>query len=163
MTAWLKKASLRLRLFFKSIRFRLTLWTAAILVVILLAFSIFVYYRQTQYLLVDRRAQLQEQAQQLSPLYRYVGMAEPGLPGAQIPDFTSVGSQVLPAGESLVFIVPNGSTLQKIGGISDGAIQTLLQLWVNAGQTPDPLTYESSPVGLASLNLQNRILGHNCD
>ena len=158
MTAWLKKASLRLRLFFKSIRFRLTLWTAAILVVILLAFSIFVYYRQTQYLLVDRRAQLQEQAQQLSPLYRYVGMAEPGLPGAQIPDFTSVGSQVLPAGESLVFIVPNGSTLQKIGGISDGAIQTLLQLWVNAGQTPDPLTYESSPVGLASLNLQNRIL-----
>jgi signal transduction histidine kinase len=108
--------------------------------------------------LIDARIQLQEQAQQLSPLYRYVGMAEPGLPSAQIPDFTSVGSQVLPPGESLVFIVPDGSTLQKIGGISDSAIQTLLQAWENAGQTPDPLTYVSSPVGLGSLNLHNRIL-----
>jgi signal transduction histidine kinase len=158
MTAWLKKTTLRLRLFLKSIRFRLTLWTAAILVVILLAFSIFVYYRQAQYLMIDARIQLQEQAQQLSPLYRYVGMAEPGVTGSPLPDFTSLSSQVLSPGESLVFIVPGGSTLQKIGTISDGAVQTLLRAWVNAGQSSAPLTYESSPVGLASLNLQNRIL-----
>ena len=72
----------RLRTFIKSIRFRLTLWTAAILVVILFAFSIFVYYRQAQYLTIDARIQLQEQAQRLAPLYRYVGMAEPGLAAA---------------------------------------------------------------------------------
>ena len=76
MTAWLKKARIRLRLFFKSIRFRLTLWTAAILVVILLVFSIFVYYRQAQYLTIDTRIQLQEQAQRLSPLYRFAGLVK---------------------------------------------------------------------------------------
>ena len=148
----------RLRTFLKSIRFRLTLWTAAILVVILFVFSIFVYYRQAQYLMIDARIQLQEQTQSLAPLYRYVGMAEPGLPAAQLPDFTSMNSQVFPAGETMAFIGTNGSTLQKVGGISDGTIQLLLQAWQASGRSPDPVTYLSAPKGLAGLSLRNQTL-----
>jgi signal transduction histidine kinase len=151
--------SQRLRSFFKSIRFRLTLWTAAILVVILLVFSIFVYYRQAQYLTIDARIQLQEQAQRLAPLYRYAGLAEPGLPAAQLPDFSAMNSQVFPPGETMAFIGMDGSTQQKIGGISDSIIQQLLQAWQTTGQSPDPVTYIATPKsGLARLNLKNQTL-----
>jgi len=161
MTVRVEKPTLsrRLRTFFKSIRFRLTLWTAAILVVILLVFSSFVYYRQAQYLTIDARGQLQEQAQRLAPLYRYAGLAEPGLPAAQLPDFSAMNSQVFPPGETMAFIGMDGSTQQKIGGISDSIIQQLLQAWQTTGQSPDPVTYISTPKsGLARLNLKNQTI-----
>ncbi len=160
MTARVEKSRLlvRLRTFFKSIRFRLTLWTAAVVVVILLVFSTFVYYRQAQYLTIDVRIQLQELAQRLTPLYRYVGLAEPGLPAAQLPDFTSTNTQVFPAGETMAFIGMDGSTLQKVGGISDSTIHLLLQAWQASGRSPDPVTYIATPQGLAGLNLKNQTL-----
>jgi signal transduction histidine kinase len=160
MTPQVEKAKRRLplRVFFKSIRFRLTLWTAAILVVILLVFSIFVYYRQTQYLLIDARVQLQDQAQRLAPLYRYVGLVGPGLASSQLPDFTAMNSQVFPPGESMAFIGMDGSTRQKVGAISDAAIQQLLQAWQSSGQSLEAVSYVFVPKGLAGLNLRNQTL-----
>ena len=158
MTAWLKKATLRVRMFFKSIRFRLTLWSVAILVVILLVFSIIVYYRQAQYLTIDARIQLQEQAQSLAPLYRYAGMVEPGLASAQLPDPATLNSGVLSANESLTVIGADGSTIQRVGTISDSTLQQLLKAWQTSARPPEPLTFESSASGLASLNLQKRTL-----
>jgi len=145
-------------LFFKSIRFRLTLWTAAILAVILVVFSIFVYYRQAQYLTIDARVLLQEQAQRLAPLYHSGGPDVAGRVVVQMPDFSTMSTQVFPAGEMMAFIGPDGTTLQKVGGISDGAIQPLLQAWQSSGQSPDPHTYLSAPKGLAGLSLKNQTL-----
>ena len=127
MTAWLKNAGHRLGLFFKSIRFRLTLWTAAILVVILLAFIIFVYYRQEQFLIIDARIQLQEQAQRLTPLYHNAGLPEPGQPAAPLPDPAMLSSGMLSADETLTVLGPDGELLQSVGTISDGVLKPLLQ------------------------------------
>jgi len=100
MTTWLKKARMHLRLFFKSIRFRLTLWSTAILVVILLVFSIFVYYRQAQYLLVDTRVQLLDQAQRLASLYHLTNQAGTGPVSSQLPDLTTLNSGILSGSEA---------------------------------------------------------------
>jgi signal transduction histidine kinase len=158
MTTWLKKARMHLRLFFKSIRFRLTLWSTAILVVILLVFSIFVYYRQAQYLLVDTRVQLLDQAQRLAPLYHLADQAGTGPASSQLPDLTMLNSGMLSGSEALAVIGANGSTIQKLGGISDNLIHQLMQTWQTSGQFPGAVTYISSSGGLPGLHLGNQTL-----
>ena len=158
MTDWVKKVRMHLRLFFKSIRFRLTLWSTAILVVILLVFSIFVYYRQAQYLQVDMRVQLLDQAQRLAPLYHLTGQAGTGPVSSQLPDFTTLNSGMFSSSEALAVIGANGSTIQKVGGISDNLIHQLIQAWQTSGQFPGAVTYVSSSGGLPGLNLENQTL-----
>ena len=59
MWARFKTAGRGLRFLFQSIRFRLTLWSVAVLAVILLAFSLFVYSRQFYDLKNEVRAELE--------------------------------------------------------------------------------------------------------
>ena len=66
------KASSRLGRLIHSIRFRITLWFVAILAAILGAFSIFIYFRQTEVLRAETSSRLIAQQSQLGNYYRAV-------------------------------------------------------------------------------------------
>ncbi len=143
---WLVKLVKRLWLFFHSIRIRLTLWTVAILTVILAGFSIFIYTRQVTELRTIAQAQLQSQSQQLIVLYRLAGLFNPQAGPFQLPDLSGQGNLMLPDKEMLALIGSDGQTLQKAGGISDDIISQISQAWQKINQAGPPATYSAAEV-----------------
>jgi heavy metal sensor kinase len=128
--------------FIHSIRFRLTLWTAAVLTVILFVFCVFIYTRQAYDMQLHMQAQLQLKSQQLASIYRLVGVnsdddsSEPILPG-------SIQSGIPLAEYHLLAVVRStGQTVQKAGGIDDATLKTLVNSWQAAGQASSSLGYK---------------------
>ncbi len=130
----------RLREFTHSIRFRLTLWTVAILAVILLIFSIFVYTRTAYDLEIQAYTQLQSQSQQLGMLFH-----QP--PGGNSEEHTSPAGLQANSGiqlaeyQSLALVGADGQILQKVGTLEDATVDRLAQSWQNAGQPIQPVSY----------------------
>ena len=144
MKTWLRSAVKRIGIFLHSIRFRLTLWTVAIVSLILLAFSIFIYTRQTQDLQIVAQAQLQSQSQQLIVLYRLAGLFNPQMSPFQAPDLYGQGDLLLPDKEMLALVGPDGQTLQKAGGIGDSIISQISQAWQRVSQSSPTDTYTAT-------------------
>ena len=140
MQMWnrLKNAGRNLRLFFQSIRFRLTLWSVAVLAVILLAFSLFVYSRQMYDLQNEVQAELEYKTQQMLVIYRVLGVFVPGGedPSSQV--LIERQKEVLHSGDTLALIDSNGQLLQKIGQIDQDTIQQIIHSWQNANQDNRP-------------------------
>lgn len=120
--------------FIHSIRFRLTLWTAAVLTVILIVFCIFVYSRQAYDLQIHTQTQLQLKAQQLASIYRMAGFSQDD--DHPLPSGTSIQTGIALAEYHILAVVQgNGLTVQKIGSFEDATIETLVGLWQATGQT----------------------------
>src|SRR5512135_3384435 len=94
----------RLRILLKSIRFQLTLWAAATLAIILLAFSAFIYIRQAQSMVYETQSQLQIKSQQLEVFFRMSGPADADHP--QPPSLVSRQGVVLPENMVLAVVGP---------------------------------------------------------
>lgn len=120
----------RIRSFFHSIRFRLTLWYILILGVVLFLFSAFIYTRQVNDLKVIALNRLAYRSRQLVEMNR----DGPHLPG-DLP-FTNNGNSTITMGilqenEVLAIIDPQEQVLLKMGPINDsdvtGIIDTIQQ------------------------------------
>ncbi|MDD5369061.1 MAG: ATP-binding protein [Anaerolineaceae bacterium] len=124
--------------FFHSIRFRLTLWTVAILAVILVIFSGIIYYRQLQDLQIEAQNHLQLKYQQVQTLYRVAGLVDAEGDHFQPPDLTSNGFSALDAGEVLALIGPDGHLVQSAGEITNPSVTVLLADWQQASRDIPP-------------------------
>jgi signal transduction histidine kinase len=150
MLARLKYSSSRLRTFFNSIRFRLTLWSAGVLAIILVIFSLFVYSRQASDLQNAAQTELGFKAQQMILLYRMVGLFEQGGQTPDSADLIQREQEMLQKNDSLVVIGLDSQVFQKLGPINSTTIQQLVQSWRTTNQNDRPAAQIVS--GLISIN-----------
>ena len=124
-------------LFFHSIRFRLTLWTVAILAVLLLVFSAFVYTRQVSDLEGQARTRLALKVQQFQLLLH--GPIESNGSILQTPDFTQREQALLQTQDGMALVDTSGQVLQKLGSLDTNTITQLVQTWGSASQSGRPI------------------------
>lgn len=149
MLSWLKGAGRNLRLFFQSIRFRLTLWSVGVLAVILLVFSLFVYSRQFYDLQNEVRAELELKTQQMLLLYRVLGVFQQG--GESVSSLVVIERQkdVLQNTDVLALVDQEGKLLLETGPIDQDTVHNIAQSWQKALQSSRP------SAGIAIGNLTN--------
>jgi heavy metal sensor kinase len=114
-----------------SIRFRLVAWFTAILAVILLVFSAFIYYNQSRDLHADELRDMETKANGLTQLVR--GALRLGSDNITIP------KELLRESDVLVLMSPNGQVLASLGPISP---QQAIQI-VTAGLNLNPRAADS--------------------
>ncbi len=147
-----------------SVRFRLTLWFVAILVLVLAGFSAFIYTRQVQVLRSEAGLRLASLADRLS-LYYLTLLREVEHEG-EAPGTGIAGDQpLLQAGDVLALIGPQNQVLAQSAGFSDADLRAVLAAAQNgatvAYQLPgdggrrqealfsvSPLRYERDVIGL---------------
>jgi cytidylate kinase len=109
----------RLRRAIISIRTRLTLGSVAILALVLLAFSGFVYTRQARDLQGEAFGEVQNRFRQLEGLSRYAAHESEERGALTIPARYPDGTPLLQEGEELIVLSPQGQIVQKLGAMSD--------------------------------------------
>lgn len=124
-------------LFIHSIRFRLTLWTAAVLSIILVVFCVFIYTRQAYDLQMRSQTQLQIKAQQLAVLYRMAGIEKDDDDHILQADLSGLEEYHI-----LAVVEADGETVQKIGAIDETTVQSLAASWQAAGQSAVAVGYK---------------------
>lgn len=130
-----------LRTFFQSIRFRLTLWTVAILAVILAVFCAFVYTRQAYDLQLHTQAQLQIKSQQIEGVYRMALSVDSEGDHPAMPNLSGASGVILPDTATLAIVQSDGTTAQKIGAIDQATVQGLVQSWQSTSRIPGGVAY----------------------
>jgi heavy metal sensor kinase len=158
MLVWLWNRVGSIWVFVQSIRFRLTMWSTAILTVILLVFSFFVYYRQANDLQYESHNQLQIKSQQLVLLYQASGLFDPDRKRFQAPELMIKGSGLISGKEELALIASNGQTLQAVGGIQENTTTRLIQYWAQANRADVPLDILASQDLVSDSNQGNNYL-----
>ncbi len=158
MLKFIHRAWHTLRIFARSIRFRLTLWSVAILAIVLLAFSAFIYSRQVTDLRVESYDRLELMNHQLGPVYRFEALQILQL--QQLGGSTSVTLQppLLPDGDVLAFVGTSGSVVQKVGSISDQDVTAILQAWKNGGSNNTAFSSPLTSVAAAANSAQDNYL-----
>ncbi len=134
----------RARILTRSIRFRLALWFVAILALILLGFSAFIYTRQAREVGLETAARLEAKASQLEQYYRMNLMRSirrgDSMPAGSLPDDVPL----LQGNEVLVLLGPRGRLLLKLGPLSDAELVSLLQAWQQTNTGSTSFTYRLS-------------------
>lgn len=120
----------RFHRFLRSFRFRLTLYFVAILGVILVGFSVFLYTRQAQALRAETASQLASQSTQLVGYYSE-RLPMPSEPDANNPVGTVPRSNLplLQDTAVLVVVAQDGSVIQQLGELSAADLTAVLQSW----------------------------------
>ena len=141
MKSWLSRAGHTLRIFLSSIRFRLTLWSLAILALILLTFSVFVYTRQAQALQIFAQSQLEITYSQFQDLFHYAGVFDPE--GQHLPaaDLNQRESLLLGGNGVMALISPSGQTLQSQGGLDGVVINQAVETWQSGNRPNQALSF----------------------
>ena len=138
----------RLREFVQSIRFRLTLWTVAILAVILLVFCVFVYTRTAYDLEVQGYTQLQVQAQQLAMLFRAPPHSEQEEQTA--PTGLQANTSIsLSEHQNLAIVASSGEVVQRVGSLDDATIGQVVKSGGPPGQAFQRVPCTASGTGAA--------------
>src|SRR3974377_1733619 len=109
----------RLWRFRHSIRWRLTLWSVAILGLVLIVFSAFIVLTQLRVFRVEAENQLQVQGQRLASGYNL----ESNL--VRLPWFGAFSGALLPAHGLVLVVGGQGDIVQKIGAIDEADAQRL--------------------------------------
>lgn len=134
-----------------SIRFRLTLWTAAILAVILVSFSGFVYVRISRDLQADAQNRLEVKAQQMQLFLRVGGLLNPDREGS--PGATSVPIMpTLSTNQVLAIVNRDGSLQTSQGGITNQEISQLTSAWQQVAENMSVLPQGLFQVGSGGKN-----------
>ena len=115
----------RIGTFFRSIRFRLTLWYLVILAPVLILFSIFVYTRQRDDLVAAERGYALIKSRQLDGLYHALTVATPGSNVIEFPDISSWGTAIIQENEVLALINIQGQIVQKLGPIENSDLNQI--------------------------------------
>lgn len=120
----------RLQSLTTSIRFRLTLWFVAILALVLLVFSAFVYTRQARELRSETVNRLENKIQQIQSLDRF-SHREPFEGQITIPNISQDAGPILQQDEVLALTDTQGSVVQKYGPITTNDVNQLAQIGIS--------------------------------
>jgi signal transduction histidine kinase len=131
----------RIGTFFRSIRFRLTLWYLLILAIVLILFSGFVYTRQRNDLRAAALDRLALKSRQLDGLYHALIVANPGSNTITFPDISSSGTALIQENEVLALINGQGQTIQKLGPITNGDLSQIYAAISQTNSDADTFTY----------------------
>jgi heavy metal sensor kinase len=142
VTSTVQRGGRRLRRFTHGIRFRLTLWSVAILGLVLIVFSVFVVVTQAHVLEVEAQSQAQLQGQQL------VGYIDPATHQLTLPPLVSRRGLSLPSAGFLLIIDGHGTLVQQIGVLGNPDRQTLIDLVLKRQGSVDP---SDGPASLPSV------------
>lgn len=120
-------------LFFKSIRFRLTLWFVAVLGLILLAFSAFVYSMQAKQLNELAQTQLEAKARELEIFFQLAEHSEDERDVSQLSLLTSQGQPNIGEHNFLALTSAEGAVLGTAGEVDQSALNRLVKQWAQGG------------------------------
>jgi heavy metal sensor kinase len=134
----------RVMLLVQSIRFRITLWFTAILALVLLVFSIFVYYNQARDIGIDDLSRLEHKMTALEATI----LLSPN--GIMVPD------GVLQDTDVFVFLSSDGQVIASKGPLS---AQQVIQMVINAQQEQG--RYSGPTIGLGNHRPGNTISNSN--
>jgi signal transduction histidine kinase len=135
------------RLFFRvtivahTIRFRLALWFAAILGVVLISFSTFIYIRQAQDLRAQSISHLQSQVRKLEDYFRFSTRDAFEHNPIQFPSDPSNGDPLLQQGDVLAITGPDGDVLRNWGPITTNDIDQLAAIGFDQGVKNGTFSY----------------------
>lgn len=124
-----------------TIRFRLALWFVAILGLVLVSFSVFIYIRQSQELRAQSIARLQTQVRKLEDYFRYSNRESFEHNPIQFPSDPSNGEPLLQQGDVLAITGPNGEVLGNWGPITSNDINHLATIGFNQGVSAGTFSY----------------------
>ena len=159
MKSWLSRAGHAIHFILHSIRFRLTLWSLAILAVILLVFNLFVYTRQAQSLQLFAQSQLEITSQQMGDLFHYAGVFDSEGQHLSTADLDQRESLLLDGNTVMALVDASGQTLQSQGGIDGTAINQAIRVWQSANRPNQAASFNIEMAPAKSLIKQHyRIL-----
>ena len=129
----------RLSLFLHSIRFRLALWFALILGVVIILFSAFIYIRQVQDLRSAAQVRLELKEQRLRA-YSQMNNGEYFEEHAPLvfPTDPSSGESLLQEGDIMAFVSPDAKILQSWGPASSGVLNQLVDFGLSQTSREHP-------------------------
>jgi signal transduction histidine kinase len=135
-----------LRTLMHSIRFRLTVWFVAVLALVLVGFSTFIYTRQTREYALETSTRVVGKARQLETYYRYlIRQANEREHGDTLPPNAVQGQMpLLQDDDVLLLLDAKGQAIQALGPITTTDVSTLLQ---NAPKTVSAVSPNGSPRG----------------
>ena len=122
--------------FFRSVRFRLTLWYLALLAVIIGAFGLTVYYAQEHTLATQFDDLLRTRVQQIALTYNAttqqldVTTTEPQKPATT--GTISTMARGLNINEVGVLLAPDGHVLQNLGNLTPGSVNAIVSMALKA-------------------------------
>lgn len=155
--------------FIHSIRFRLSLWFGLVLAVILLVFSLFVYYRQSEDAYNQAATRLAIRIGELDRAFSYAFLNSEEGAWLSVPGTSSGNAFLLREGEVIVLANQSGQVATFFGPVNSKDAQTLAAIAQN--QEPNSrltiyqLTSDSSSEGStylfisAPVGYKNRLLG----
>jgi signal transduction histidine kinase len=124
-----------------TIRFRLTLWFAAILGIVLISFSAFIYVRQSQQLRDQSISHLQDQVRKLEDYFRFSTRDAFEHNPIQFPSDPNNGEPLLQQGDVLAISGPDGDVLRNWGPITTADINQLATIGFNQGVKSGTFSY----------------------
>jgi signal transduction histidine kinase len=130
----------RLRAFLSSIRFRLTLWFAAILALVMLVFSTFVYMQQSRSLQAATLARLQAKFSEMQAGFDFAAheLQEGHLTLPAVP----AGAQpLLQQGDVIAVTGVNGSVIQSLGPLTASQVSQIAVNQIQASSQAGPIIY----------------------
>jgi signal transduction histidine kinase len=140
MSAFFSSFVGRLRVLASSIRFRLTLWFVAILALVLLIFSVFIYTLQSRALTNETVERLGLKIRQIQTLNQSEGL-EPFEGGITIPNISQDAGPILGSEDVLAITDNQGQVLQSYGPITEGGVNQLAAAGIQHGTSRIPFTY----------------------
>ena len=146
----------RLRQFFGSIRFRLTLWSLVILSLVLIIFSSVVYTRELDDLKYLALNQLEARSHQMQMIYHLIGNQYPMTGNLLLPQDNDDGMSVVQQNETVaLFDASNGKIIQQLGPITTQDVNQLVSHWKNSTNATDaPFAYQIA--GISPAGQDNR-------
>jgi signal transduction histidine kinase len=141
MRTAMRRLSIRISAIVHTIRFRLALWFVAILGLVLVSFSAFIYVRQSQALRAQSINHLQSQVRKLEDYFRYSNRESFEHNPIQFPSDPSNGEPLLQQGDVLAITGPNGGVLGNWGPITSKDINQLATIGFNQGVSTGTFSY----------------------
>jgi signal transduction histidine kinase len=132
-----------------SIRFRLALWFVAILALVVLAFSVFIYTQQANALRSSTLGKLENKIHQIQSLQEFSHRDELE-ERVTIPDVSQNAGPLLQGGEILAITDVGGRVVQKFGPISNSDVNQIAATSMSQGSHHMPFFYtllQGNPAG----------------
>jgi signal transduction histidine kinase len=141
MRTALRGFSSRISILVHTIRFRLALWFSAILAIVLVSFSAFVYIRQSQELRAESISHLQNQVRKIEDSFRGSNRDAFEHNPIQFPSDPNNGEPLLQQGDVLAITETNGNVIQNWGPITTTNINKLANIGFNQGVQHGTFSY----------------------
>jgi heavy metal sensor kinase len=141
MRTALRRLFSRISIVVQTIRFRLALWFTAILAIVLISFSTFIYIRQSQELRTESINHLQNQVRKLEDYFRFSTRDSFEHNPIQFPSDPSNGEPLLQQGDVLAITGTDGDVIQNWGPITSTDINKLATIGFNQGVQTGTFSY----------------------